>query len=147
MWQPITLEHAHELIDAKTNRHRGKNKATVCLGVTYPYKRYIWLHREGPNVVVVTLFGFEICRINEDGWTVRTCGHFTPTTRLALMAVLPYDYSITMETPGSRGGEPGEAKGFVTARDSGTFALPAWDALFLPLDAGDAKLWNQPIAA
>lgn len=112
----IDFEEANALIDAETNRHRNKGKACVFIGVTYPFKRYIWLEKWDDDLIKVTLFGHEIAEIKPDGWLIRTCGYFTPTTRLAFENLLPYPYVVTMQTPGTRGGEWGEHKGFVRLR-------------------------------
>ncbi len=122
----IDHNQANALIDAEDNRHRRKGKATVFIGVVHPFKRYIWLHRDQTNVITVTLFGNEIAWITPEGTTISTCGHYKPTTRLALETVV--GAGVSMETPGSRGG-PGEGpgKGYFGGREipEGGLFVPA----------------------
>jgi len=135
----IDFATANDLIDAPTNRHRKAEKATVMIGVTYPFKRYIWLERADGHIIV-TLFGHEIAYIWPTGWRILTCGYFTPTTRLAFENILPYPYVVTMQTPGTRGGREGEHKGFVRLGWM-------WDAEIIEITETGIWLPNQEVVA
>lgn len=71
-----------------------------------------------PNIITVWIYGNMVAKLSPNGAIrVRTCGYYTPSTRAAIALALGRPWggngSVSMRTPGSRGGRVGPWRAIV----------------------------------
>jgi hypothetical protein len=97
---------------------RHKNRRAVQVSSSGGRARYVWVEEEEGRILF-TLFGSDIGAVYVDGeMHASHADHMTLTTRDALAAIFG---SATRNTPGSKGGEPGEWTMTVRGTDVGRY--------------------------
>lgn len=86
------------------------------------WDRYVTLKRHPhaalPNIITVSIYGNTVAKLTRtERVQLRTCGHYTPSTRAALALALGHPHggngAVSMSTPGSKGGKPGPWRAIV----------------------------------
>lgn len=97
------------------------------------WTRYATIRPNGGNLVV-SIYRHPVAEVRPDGsMELRTCGYYTASTRAALaLAVTGFpcnNYTVSMRTPGSRGGTPGPWRAEVRHNGTMTEVGDDWTAI------------------